>query len=585
MAERLLGTPMGAVFITAAATAQRLTLAGFLNELGTGGTSYTLFPADSVTMSEALTNVLARVSADSVAMSEALTNAPSLAPADSTTMSDALSGFDFGKGISDTATPSEGLTDLVGKPLTDAITMTDFVAKTLPAITFADVITMSDLASPVLDSFHAWTLDTGDSVSMTDAALSNWLTQRIRTNVIDPHLRARVRPPESKHYSFIDHNSPLVLADGITLAEVVALQIGYVRGFGDTATPVDAYSVALARVSTDSVTMSDGASFSYGFNSSLTDAVTMSDSLASILTFGLFSADTATMSEALVFTVGKALADTATMSEALVNAPSTLLADGPTMSEAMVRQAQPIFADSVTMTETSVRALNTALADSVTMSDSESGVIVNPTFIGETFTQGATNAAQSISYPAGTVAGDFTIIYGYDRGSGLLATPSTGGWTTAGVLAGIGKTMHSKVLTSGDLSATITTTSASGNWLIHVLVFRNISALTLRGNTGQGSVAGATDTATGFTKAANIGGLLIYLGCNSPTPTPIVLTSPSLANGVYTNAADQTETSTAYEFRFRYTLTPADYTSGTNFTFTHGTAYTQTALYVVELLI
>lgn len=373
--------------------------------------------------------------------------------------------------------------------------------------------------------------------------------------------------------------------DTVTVTDAIT-KFGYGRALADTATMADAVtSFSVGKSLADTVTMSEG--LTCALSRPLADTVTMSEAAA--MAFSTGYADTVTMSEAAAKTVSPVYTDTVTMSDGIttlygfgVNAADTvamadsipvmnyaaLRADTVTMSDAVANAfSTTVGADSATMSDAAVNLLAKVLADTVTMSDSAAPVSSSPSFVGIGTILIQPAGTNAIPYPAGTQAGDVAFIHLDDNSS--VVAPSTSGWTSVSATGTFHPTFRWKVLTSGDLSATFTTSFTSS---ATVLVFRNIHTLALK---GSDSVDPNTPS-PGFTSrgvgsfvrdALHIGTLMVAYRQKGSATTNMALTAPSMA-GLVTLGPYNTGTG---EMNFFYDIVASDYVSSSTITFALGT--------------
>lgn len=180
----------------------------------------------------------------------------------------------------------------------------------------------------------------------------------------------------------------------------------------------------------------------------------------------------------------------------------------------------------------------------------------------------------AIAWPAGTAVGDLAIFWGDNNSTGI--NPSTSSWTQLGTTLNCGGKLQWKILTTADLTATVSMVGSTAT--VNAWVFRGASVATLKGQAGNASNGGDnTLTVTGFTKNTASRGIF-QMSASDATPARTV--GPSLAHGI---AAPASPTGAQYLAQARYTREPTDYTNGTSFTLNLNTStWSQDDLLVVE---
>jgi hypothetical protein len=346
--------------------------------------------ADSVTPSETLTKAISVGFADSVTPSEALANTPKPAFADSVTASDSVGGFVVGKGVSETVTVSEALTQALSRDIADSATPAEALVNTVSK-PLADSATPSDdLGS---ETSSGGTLSLSDSVTVSDSGQTTDYLEDVSDSVT---------VTEAKVFSVGQSSADGVAgSDGSTLATTKALadsaaasdstptvQVG--QALTESVTPSEAMVNNTSKVLSDSVTASEDLATSGTGTFNPADSVAVTDAL--VVAFSQLQADSATLSETLVNSVGKPLADSATPadaqtrdigqtltdsvapSEASAKATAQQLADSASLGETLTSTLELSFADDVTPDDDDAKALSRAVADTATLSD---GVITD----------------------------------------------------------------------------------------------------------------------------------------------------------------------------------------------------------------
>jgi hypothetical protein len=217
-----------------------------------------------------------------------------------------------------------------------------------------------------------------------------------------------------------------------------------------------------------------------------------------------------------------------------------------------------------------VDAVSASAAASVTYASSAPTVISELpfSFVGALASNGA---AQTITWPTGTVAGDIAII---NVASQTPAWSNFSGWTThinaETIFASLKSHVYSKVLTSGDISTPPSYTGVTNGGHC-VAVYRGGSTVTK-----VGSVAGDTGTTcdvTGFTKnGSSVGIVGVFVGYG----TGQNITPPSGWVEDFEGAITFFDFNVASE-------TPADYTNSTTITWSMASSITAQNAVVLEI--
>ena len=208
----------------------------------TSGTDYEEFPADSVTMSDAVIFDMIKAAADSVTMSDAR-------------------AYDFGKALADTVGLADNTSTAKDVPLApaDSVTMSDNADTAKgKSVEPADSVTMSDAQT------YERGLGAADSVSMADnlARIMDMARQHDDSVTMGDNLAsAKV--------------IPLAPADSVTMSDNQALVKGLFRDFADSVTPSDAIAFTRDAAHADSVGLADAVVFSREIL--LSDSATMTD--------------------------------------------------------------------------------------------------------------------------------------------------------------------------------------------------------------------------------------------------------------------------------------------------------------------
>lgn len=193
-------------------------------------------------------------------------------------------------------------------------------------------------------------------------------------------------------------------------------------------------------------------------------------------------------------------------------------------------------------------------------------------------TGGSTTTA--LTWPAGTLAGDFAVLYiayqGFANNNSI--TGGAGGWTKdalAWLTLGYYSAVFSKALTSGDLAGVTLNRPdaiAEGPTPYIIVVYRGPTALAVKSTVTNGT--GTTITLTGFTKAATSKAIISCVSDRDPSATPATGSPFTAVRGPGTNPN--------FTSNLNDVLTPTAYLGG-NVTWTgFGNTFEQTG-YLIEL--
>lgn len=132
------------------------------------GTNWTLTPADSVTVTDAVAKLVGKISADISTITDAVAKAVGKRPADSVTPADAVTKA-LGKAAADSVTPTDGVVKAVGKFPADSVTPTDSLMKAVGK-SLSDSVTAQDSFARVVAYVRTFA-DTATAIDNAVAAL------------------------------------------------------------------------------------------------------------------------------------------------------------------------------------------------------------------------------------------------------------------------------------------------------------------------------------------------------------------------------------------------------------------------------
>ena len=186
------------------------------------------------------------------------------------------------------------------------------------------------------------------------------------------------------------------------------------------------------------------------------------------------------------------------------------------------------------------------------------GIVLTPiSLVGE---DDSASASGTVTWPAGTAAGDFAILRAHYSitwtGASTITVPS--GEYTDGLLA-------YKILTASDISSPPSWSGANGNaqWA----VYTNTPNITLK---GSGETSGTSHTVTGFTKASDSRGVIVAMADRDQGSD-----TRSITGGTFTE--DQDFGASFFGGAF-FHAEAADY-SGANIVCTGASSYTFAAVF------
>ena len=181
-----------------------------------------------------------------------------------------------------------------------------------------------------------------------------------------------------------------------------------------------------------------------------------------------------------------------------------------------------------------------------------------------------------VPWPVGTQAGDLGFVFA--RNTTTDPTISTPGWSNETAPFFGGETWW-KVLSSGDLSATVFIAASAGN--IGCFVFRNASRANNILNSGDPGPATSTVTWGGATKSGPCRALAFILMTKSASnTTDATIVSPSMSSLLYGGSKLPGVAAT----RLAYNLDPSEYVNSTAIQVSYGLPWDQAAIQLFELI-
>jgi hypothetical protein len=292
------------------------------------GDDWEEFPADSVTMSDAISVAIGKGIADTVGLADALSFEFSKAVADSVGLADAIAlgrEIVFGDtvGLSDLATPERGI--IVG--VDDSVTMSD----TLQKFDYEKLIAESALSIADAIRFDRENA-IGDTVGLSDAASIGI--------------------------------GKVIAEAALSLSDFITVETGKGVSPSDTVGLADAIAFDLGKAVADVVGLSDAISFTFGLTKPVADSVTMSDAVTLDRGMDRQLADTVGLADAIALGFGKVVADVVTLADALWFAREITLADTVSLADNVTPEkftggdSEITVNDSVSIIDSVARQLN-----------------------------------------------------------------------------------------------------------------------------------------------------------------------------------------------------------------------------------
>jgi hypothetical protein len=284
-------------------------------------------PADTVTLADALVKDVGEVQADAVAVADAQTKdigevqADSITVADSSaqqvgkdqqlvdtaTLADSVSNFDYGWGVTDTASLSDSATTLWVAQLTinDAAGLADAQVKDIGE-TQADTVALTDSntqqvgrdqqLADTLTLADALNLDFGknlvEALALADAQVKDVGKQFAEAIVLTDVTSMGVTTLVTDTAALAD---ALSMADSIIIADAAALTDAQVKdiakSFAEALALADAQANTIQVFRADTLSLADGVAEAVGYALSLSDAATLADVATPFMPSGGFGPD------------------------------------------------------------------------------------------------------------------------------------------------------------------------------------------------------------------------------------------------------------------------------------------------------
>lgn len=171
---------------------------------------------------------------------------------------------------------------------------------------------------------------------------------------------------------------------------------------------------------------------------------------------------------------------------------------------------------------------------------------------------GSSGNTLTITFPIGTVAGDFALIFTLDPS--VTIGGGSGGWSSyAGSWFHTGYTVHWKVLTATDISAAAasTLTRSNSTWDGHIVVYRGPVSGSVRSVASTGPTGAASLGLSGFVPSDDTVGIVA-----------VCVERDSVNPVVPTDFTSRLLSSASANFRLRTCDWLLDYYAGGNITFT-----------------
>lgn len=336
-------------------------------EVGTSSTEYTEDPADTPTVTDAISKEFGKNAADGATTADAASKAISLAFAEAVSMADAnAKSIGVNKSESPTVTDNAARVATFERTFEDAPTVTDSVTKDIgknvseaPTATDANSKAVTKPVAELPTVTDSITKDIGKNLAETPSVTDNAETVEAYQRTFGETVTATDATAKS-----IGVNK----AEIPTVTDANAMSVG--KNVADTLSVTDAASKAVGKNVAEAPTVTDANAKTIGKN--INESPSVTDSAARVVEFNRTVDETPVVTDANSKTVGKNIADTPSVDD---NADTSIVItqtfnDGAMASDATAKTVGKNVSDTGIATDSVSKAFTKLVSESSSVTDS-----------------------------------------------------------------------------------------------------------------------------------------------------------------------------------------------------------------------